>query len=300
MTFRRFLREPLLHFLVAGGILFGIFGLTHRAGPGLASDKTIVVDRESLLNFLQYRSNAFKPEFFSSQLEAMTTAERKDLVDQYVQEEILYREAKAMGLEQGDYVIRQRLVQKMRFLVEDMAEGRAGPSDAVLTEYFQKNMKRYVVDPSVTFTHIFFDSSVHGDREARELALRLKDKLNAGAAAFSDAPKYGDRFPFLQNYVERTFDYVASHFGNGFVSELKQSAPAERHWIGPIRSTYGYHVVLVTRLTEARIPELNEIRSQVADDWLRDQIEDARSRSLSQLAGQYKIVQTDLGGSISK
>jgi len=300
MRLRRFLREPLLHFLVAGGILFGIFGLTHRAGPSLASDKTIVVDRESLLNFLQYRSKAFKPEFFSPQLEAMTTAERKDLVDQYVQEEILYREAKAMGLEQGDYVIRQRLVQKMRFLIEDMAEGRAGPSDAVLAEYFQKNMKRYVVDPSVTFTHIFFDSSVHGDREARELALRLKDTLNASGAAFSDAPKYGDRFPFLQNYVERTLDYVASHFGNEFVSELKQSAPAEKHWIGPIRSTYGYHVVLMTRLTEARIPELNEIRSQVADDWLRDQIEDARSRSLSQLAGQYKIVQTDLGGSISK
>lgn len=300
MRLRRFLREPLLHFLVAGGILFGIFGLTHRAGPGLASDKTIVVDRESLLNFFQYRSHAFQPEFFSSQLEAMTAAERKDLVDQYVQEEILYREAKAMGLEQGDYVIRQRLVQKMRFLIEGMTEGRAEPSDAVLAEYFQKNSKRYVVDPSVTFTHIFFDSSVRGDQEARELALRLKERLNAGGAAFNDAPNYGDRFPFLQNYVERTFDYVASQFGSEFVSKLKQGAPAEKHWIGPIRSTYGYHVVLMTRLTEARVPKLNEIRSQVADDWLRDQVEDARLRSLNQLAGQYKIVQNEVGGSISK
>jgi hypothetical protein len=180
-----------------------------------------------------------------------------------------------------------------------MAEGRGEPSDAVLSEYFQKNRKRYAVDPSVTFTHVFFDSSVRGDKEARESALRLKDELNAGAA-FSDAPKYGDRFPFLQNYVERTFDYVASNFGDEFVSELKQSAPAEKHWIGPIRSTYGYHVVLMTRLTEARIPELNEIRSQVADDWLRDRIEDARLKSLNELAGQYKIVQKDLGGSISK
>ena len=300
MRLRRFLQEPLLHFLVAGGILFGAFGLTHRAGPALASSKTIVVDRETLLNFFQYRSNAFQPAFFSSQLEAMTAAERKDLVDQYVQEEILYREAKAMGLDQGDYVIRQRLVQKMRFLIEGMTEGRAEPSDAVLAEYFQKNSKRYAVDPSVTFTHVFFDSSVRGDQEARESALRLKDQLNAGGAAFSDAPKYGDRFPFLQNYVERTFDYVASQFGNEFVSELKQSTPSEKHWIGPIRSTYGYHVVLMTRLTEARIPKLDEIRSQVADDWQRDQIEDARSRSMNQLAGQYKIVEKDLGGLISK
>ncbi len=300
MRLRRFLREPLLHFLVAGGILFGVFGLTHRTGPGLASDKTIVVDRESLLNFLQYRSKAFKPEFFSSQLATMTTAERKDLVDQYVQEEILYREAEAMGLEQGDYVIRQRLVQKMRFLIEDMAEGRTTPTDAELAEYFQKNRKRYAVDPSVTFTHVFFDSSVHGDKQARELALRLKDKLNASDAGFSDAPKYGDRFPFLQNYVERTFDYVASQFGNEFVAELKQDAPSEKHWIGPIRSTYGYHVVLMTRLTDARVPELSEIRSQVADDWLSDRIEDVRSRSMNQLAGRYKIVQKDLGGPILK
>ncbi len=300
MRFRRFLREPLLHFLVAGGILFGLFALTHHAGPALASDKTIVVDRDSLLTFLQYRSKAFQPEFFSSQLEAMTPAERKDLVDQYVQEEILYREAKAMGLEQGDYVIRQRLVQKMRFLIENVAEGRAEPGDAVLAEYLQKNRERYAVDPSVTFTHIFFDPSVRGDRAARESARRLKDQLNATGASFSDAPKYGDRFPFLQNYVERTFDYVASQFGNEFVSELKQSAPAEKHWIGPLRSTYGYHVVLMTRVTEARIPALNEIRSQVADDWQRDQIEDARSRSLNQLAGRYKIMEKDLGGSISK
>jgi PPIC-type PPIASE domain len=300
MRLRRLLQEPLLHFLAATGILFGVFGLTHRAGPVLASNKTIVVDGKTLLNFLQYRSKAFKPEFFSSQLEAMTPAERKDLVNQYVEEEILYREAKAMELEQGDYVIRQRLVQKMRFLIEGMAEGSAKPSDAALAEYLQKNMVRYVVDPSVTFTHVFFDSSVHGDRQARELALRLKDNLNASGAVFSDAPKYGDRFPFLQNYVERKFDYVASQFGNEFVSGLKQNAPSEEHWIGPIRSTYGYHVVLMTRLTEARVPALNEIRSQVADDWLRDQIEDERSRAMNQLVSRYKIVEKDLGGPIPK
>jgi hypothetical protein len=299
MRLRRLLQEPLLHFLVAGGILFGVFALTHRAGPVLASDKTIVVDRETLLNFLQYRSKAFKPEFFSSQLEAMTPAERKDLVDQYVQEEILYREAKALELEQGDYVIRQRLVEKMRFLIEDMGEASAKPSDAVLAEYLQKNTERYVVDPSVTFTHVFFDSSVHGDKQARELALRLKDELNASGAAFSDAPMYGDRFPFLQNYVERKFDYVASQFGNEFVSELKQNAPSEKHWIGPIRSTYGYHVVLMTRLTTARVPALSEIKSQVADDWLRDQMEDERSRAMKQLASRYKIVEKDLGGPVS-
>ena len=141
---------------------------------------------------------------------------------------------------------------------------------------------------------------MRGGKVAKGLAERLKKDLNTRGAAFNDAPKFGDRFPFQQNYVERTFDYVASHFGTEFLSELKNIAPSEKHWNGPVRSTYGYHLVLITRRAEARLPLLDEIRSQVVDDWLRDQMEDTRSRAMSHLADQYKVEQKDLGGSISK
>ena len=155
----------------------------------------------------------------------MSARERQDLPNQYVEEELLYREAKSLGLEEGDDVIRQRLVQKMNFLIEDLADTSGTPSDAELEEYLKKNQAQYVIEPSVTFTHVFADSSVHGEKAAKELAERLKVQLNSTHAAFNDAPQFGDRFPFLQNYVERTFDYIASHFGKEFAAEIQRLTP---------------------------------------------------------------------------
>lgn len=300
MRWKKILREPLLHFLVLGGILFSIFGLTHHSAIDLSSSKTITVDKEGLLNFLQYRSKAFETDYFTQQLDAMSPEERKNLVDQYVEEEMLYREAKALGLEQGDYVIRQRLVQKMRYLIDDLTEGGAAPSDAVLKDYLQKHKDIYMLDPSVTFTHVFVDASVHGDRVAKEMAEQLKTELNSRAAGFNDAPRFGDRFPFLENYVERTLDYVTSHFGAEFVLQLAKVTPSEKRWSGPLRSMYGYHLVMLTSRTEASLPELDEIRAQVAEDWQRDRTQGARSQGLSRLAGEYTVERKDLAEESSK
>lgn len=300
MILKRFLREPLLHFLVAGGLLFGIFTWIHPGAANPTSGKTIVVDKASLLNFLQYRNKAFNAEYFGAQLEAMSFRERQELATQYVEEELLYREAKALGLEEGDDVIRQRLVQKMKFLIDDLTATSGTPTDADLEEYLNKNQSQYVIDPSVTFTHVFADSSVLGDKSARELAERLKVQLNSKRAAFNDAPGFGDRFPFLQNYVERTSDYIASHFGKEFASEIQRLTPSQTQWFGPVQSNYGYHVVLITSRSEGRIPELREIRTQVEEDWLRDRTENARARSLREMAGQYIIERKDIGEKSSK
>lgn len=289
MILKRLLREPLLHFLVAGGLLFVIFTWSHRGTAKPTSGKTIVVDKASLLNFLQYRNKAFKPDYFEAQLDAMRPRELQDLADQYVEEELLYREAKSLGLEEGDDVIRQRLVQKMNFLIEDLADTSGKATEAELEEYLKKNQAPYVIDPSVTFTHVFTDFAVRGDKAAKELAERLKVQLNSTHAAFNDAPQFGDRFPFLQNYVERTFDYIASHFGKEFAAEIQKLTPSQTQWVGPVRSNYGYHLVLMTSRSEGRNPELQEIRTQVEEDWMRDRKEKAKAQSLRELAGQYTI-----------
>jgi len=285
----RILREPLLHFLLAGGLLFGIFAWSHRGAAKPASGKTIVVDKDALLNFLQYRNKAFKPDFFEDQLNSMNAGQLQELANQYVDEELLYREAKSLGLEAGDDVIRQRLVQKMNFLIEDLADNSGNPSDAELAEYLKKSHEQYRIDTSVTFTHVFVDFEKHGEKEARELAERLKVQLNSVHSAFNDAPQFGDRFPFLQNYVERTFDYIASHFGKEFAAAIQQLKPSETEWAGPIRSIYGYHLVLLTARSEGHVPELREIKTQVEEDWLRDRKEKARLQALHELAGQYTI-----------
>jgi hypothetical protein len=299
MSVKRIFSEPLLHFIVVGCVLFGIYNmLPHARSDRPLSDKTIVVNNKSLLNFLQYRSKAFQSEYFTSQLEGMSPAERQRLEDQYVEEELLYREAMTLGLDQGDYVIRQRLVQKMRFLIDDIGDMEGPPPDDVLDAYVKQHKELYAIAPSVTFTHVFIDSSIHGEN-SKAIAQRLSLDLNLRSAAFNDAPKHGERFPFLQNYVERTLDYISSHFGPDFAETVKNLAPSER-WSEPIQSAYGYHLVLLTDRTEDRLPDLQEIRAQVQDDWLRDRIEALRSQSLKSMAAQYKIERQDSNIETSK
>jgi PPIC-type PPIASE domain len=267
-SLRELLREPLVHFLGAGAILFGAFWLVRGPQPAPASESTIVVDRRALLTFMQYRANAFDAATFAAALDSMSPQDLARLVDDYVQEEALYREAKALGLDGSDYVIRQRMIQKIKFLLGDAAAPDTKIDAAELDAYFAAHKQGYAIAPAVTFTHVFFDSERRGADHARDDAERAVQALNASHAQFNDAPGHGDRFPFLQNYVDRTFDYVASQFGQEFAATLAMLTPGER-WQGPLRSAYGEHAVLLTRRSELRYPALEEIRERVEADYLR-------------------------------
>jgi parvulin-like peptidyl-prolyl isomerase len=296
----RIIREPLVHFIALGAALFAMFSALAPSSANAPSGKTIVVDKPALLNFMQYRSKAFEADYFTRELESMSEDERAELVNQYLQEEMLYREAQSLGLEQGDYVIRQRLVQKMRFLIDDLAETAPAPDDQTLESYLRKHEARYVVEPAVTFTHVFVDASTRDDKEAGALARRLQAQLQSTGATFNDAPRFGDRFPFFENYVERTLDYVATHFGADFAAELKRVDPSASRWNGPIRSNYGYHLVLLTHRSESRLPDLTEIRQEVQDDWNRDRLENVRVEAMRRLSATYRVERHDLPGKTAK
>ena len=211
---RRVARDPLVHFLIAGGLLFAAFALLHPAdNTGGTEGKTIVVDKPALMALMQYQSSAFQPKYFEDRFKALPPKDRQALIDSYVQEEALVREARALGLDQGDYVIRRRLVQKMMYLMDDTATATFAPSDADLQRYFQSRQDAYRAPATVTFTHVFVDNEVSHPGGARKAAEALQRTLELKRARFSDAPAYGDRFAYLQNYVERTPDFVASQFG---------------------------------------------------------------------------------------
>lgn len=262
---RRWYREPLLHFVVAGVILFAAFAY-FRGGESADDDRTIVVDRRALLTFLQYRANAFDPETFGSALDGMTDTELDELVDAYIDEEILYREARQLGLEASDNIIRQRMVQKMSFLMADIAAADLPADEAALEAYFSENIEAYAIQPWVTFTHVFFDAQKRGADGARMAAAEARRELDARGAGFNDATGLGDNFPFLRNYVERTFEYVASHFGYDFVAEIETLDPSSSEWQGPFRSAYGEHVILLTERVERALPGLDEVRDTVERD----------------------------------
>ena len=193
----------------------------------------------------------------------------------------------ALGLESGDYVMRQRLVQKMTFLLETQDD--AEPSDADLQQYLASNAVMYRVAPSWTFTHVFIDPALARAVSPEQRARGLLQRLNRARAGFNDAPRYTDRYPFLQNYVERTDDYVESHFGRAFADALQSLAVDASRWQGPIRSDQGWHLVLVTAHAPQRDPALAEIRAQVRDDFRRDAAAVQQEQAIRDVMSRYEV-----------
>ena len=284
----RLSREPLVHFCAAGALLYLAFVMFSGGDPRSLDERTIVADRAALVNFMQFRASTFAPEEFEAQYEAMTPDQRTALADAYIREEAMVREAEALGLDGADYVIRQRLVQKVLFLIDGAEDAAQPPTDAELEAFYAANREDYAAPPELTFTHVFIDDEkrrADGQGEAN----RLLARLNGRGAQFNDAPAYGDRFPFLQNYVGRGLDFVANQFGRDFAATLVDLKPAET-WQGPIRSDYGWHLVLLTDSKRGGVPPLAEIRDQVASDFLAGEMGARRQQAIDELLEQYRIV----------
>ncbi len=270
-------------------MLFSVAYLVRGPERAPDDDATIVVDRRDLLTFLQYRANAFEPETFATALDTMPERELERLIDEYVDEEVLYREAKSLNLDASDYNIRRRMVQKMSFLLGDVASAGFSVEEGELEAYFAENKASYAVEPAVTFTHVFFDAERRGAAAAEAAARAALEELDRSGASFNDAPAHGDRFPFLRNYVDRTLDYVAGHFGDEFAAALAELEAAERSWRGPLRSAYGYHVVLLTRRTERRYPDLDEVRDSVERDYLEQRGDAALAEMTQAIRDRYDV-----------
>ncbi|MEM7436937.1 MAG: peptidylprolyl isomerase [Myxococcota bacterium] len=258
-------KEPLLHFLVGGLALFAVYGIVGGGGSEVGED-VIVVDRDALLTFVQYRTKAFEPSVAAARLDALSEPELERLIADYVREEVLYREALALGLDRDDYIIRRRMVQKLEFITEGFAEATSPIDDADLLRYFEANKADYYVDPHVTFTHVFFSTEARTREEARRLADEKLGELNANHVHFSDAPKHGDRFLYHVNYVERTPEFVASHFGPEMTGALFKQHPDETTWLGPFDSSYGVHLVMLTANRAGRDAVIEEVKERVVED----------------------------------
>jgi len=282
------MREPLLHFLCVGGLLFMVYQhLVPRADDSDATN--IEVDRDIMLNYLQYRSKAFARGQFLQQWNTMTPGQRQSLVDDYVHEEALFREARAMGLRDGDYVIRQRMIQRLKFLIDDAVADLAPPTEEQLRQYFTRHEKEYLEPAVYTFTHIFFDAAQHGNDAAHKLAQQTLPLLRSQQVGFSGASAFGDRFPYLLNYVERRADYVASQMGSAMVTALDKIDTSSPAWTGPYRSPYGWHLVLLTRRLAAHLPEMSTLHKRLVEDFERDQREARRRRVIDQIVSRYAV-----------
>ena len=285
---KKLLKEPLLHFLVAGLALFVLYEIVADDVRDTDS-RLIVVDREAMLTFVQFRTRAFEPGAAAERLDAMSPDELERLIDDYVREEALHREALALGVDKNDYVIKRRMIQSIEFITDGFVTAAVDVTDDDVQQYFEANREDYFIDPFVTFTHVYFRLDDR-DRESVEQLARAKlEELNADAAPFGDAPRHGDRFPYFVNYVERNPEFVASHFGQAMADRVFALEPDDSAWHGPLESPHGFHIVMLTRKSAGRYPALEEIADAVRSDTERDLSSKRQDEAIQAIVDAYEV-----------
>lgn len=284
---RRILHEPLIHFLCIAVSLLVYESLVASESGVEGSQRHIVVDKQSLLNFMQFRAKTFEAGVFERRLDGMDPQQRQTLLDDYLREEILYREALAGGMEKDDYIIKQRLVQKMQYLTRGMGGLLADLTDEELKTYYQEHQQDYEVPASRTFTHVFFDSN--DDVAAIDLLARFSEQR----VSFSDAVKFGDRFPYHLNYIEKNQGFVASHFGRSFAEQVFAADVEYGKWLGPIQSEFGYHLVYISKGSESTIPTYEQVADVVKSDADRARIDRFQEEAIGKLIDEYSVSLAD-------
>lgn len=251
-TRRRWWREPLLHFLLIGAVLYAADAASSAGADGTTDEAPIVVGP------------------------ALSGAP-PDEVARYVEREALYREARRLGLDRGDLIIRRRLIQKMEFLIDDLA-APAPPTEAELQAWLAAHADRYRRPRRVTIEHVYFSRDRRGEAAEADARRALADP--EGAA--------GD--PYLGGRVlrGRTESDLARELGGAFAAAVVDLEPGR--WHGPIPSAYGLHLVRVTAVEPARAATLDEVRARVEADLREARRAEAAAAARREIVARYRVV----------
>jgi hypothetical protein len=269
---RAWAREPLLHFLVIGVAIFAAYRLLSDSD---APPREIVVSSS--------RVQALSDSFQKTWMRPPTAQELRGLVDDYVADEVYYREAIALGIDRDDTVIRRRLRQKMEFISVNVADA-LDPTDAQLEGYLRQNADKFITPVRFSFQQIFV--SVDRGAAARDDAARILASLSAGGgkAAPDDL---GDPTLLPTRLDGVSVQDVANAFGRSFAEQMGEAPIGE--WSGPLRSGYGFHLIRVERVEPASLPTIDSIRPIVLREWQAAQNAQAKSALLSQLRAKYRV-----------
>ncbi len=286
--FTKLLKQPLLHFLLIGAAFFLIFHFTSSNNPE-RDLKTVIVDKNSLITFMQYRSKKFNRNEFETKLANMSESKLNNLIEDYVREEVLYREALGLGMDKDDYLIRRRMVQKIEFINEQLTNNSQNITRQDVKDYYNKNLDDYKIEPSATFTHVYFSNVKNGTDKAKEFAENELIILNKNNVPFSDSVKHGNRFLYHLNYVEKTPEFIENHFGTKMSEEIFSLEPSDINWNGPFESQYGYHLVLLTDKKEEVIPGVEEVRDSIVKDLNYKLSSEAKEKSIKDIIDSYEV-----------
>jgi hypothetical protein len=267
------LREPLLQFLLLGALIFLLDARLGEAEPE-QTERTIVLDAGDITRLTeQFRRTWMRPP---------TPAELDGLLAETVREEVLYREALALGLDRDDPIVRRRLRQKMEFLNADLVAD-AEPTDAELADFLAANPEPFRRPPRFDLAQVFIDPRRHADPAAH--AARLLERLRRQQPP--EPAALGDATLLPAGLAHASPRDIAETYGRELADAAADLAPGT--WHGPLRSGYGLHLVRVEQVAAGGLPPLDEIRGAVAREWQQARRKEADERFYQALRARWTV-----------
>ena len=265
------LREPLLHFLLLAGIVFVLFQqVTNDVSP---DNNDIVVSREQIQAL---RSGYMKVWQRPPRNEELTT-----LIQNHIREEVLYREALALGLDKNDTQIRRRMSQKMKFLTENLADLEQA-DDKVLQVYLDKNVDQYMLPSRFSFRQIYFNTNKR--QMTQSVFNSLLEKLQNNEV---DPQNIGDPIMIGHQFEMLREAEISRILGARFLQSLKKTTRGS--WQGPIESGFGHHLIFISKFIAGSQPKLADVRKQVLRDWSAEKRAASNQLFYEKLKQQYNI-----------
>lgn len=269
---KKFLREPLLHFLVLGVAIFVVYGALPKR----------VDDDPAKIVITQGQIEAIIIGFARTWQRPPTADELQYLIRDRVREEVYYREALALGLDKDDTIVRRRLRQKLEFLTEDTA-AQTLPTEDDLAAFLTANAEQFRTRRRWNFSHVYLNPQKHGASLGDD-ALQLLARLGRGV----DISAEGDPFLLGHDFANMPAEEVAKLFGDKFAKQLDGLASGK--WQGPIESGYGVHLVYVDKITDGRMPALGEVRDAVVREWAEARRRQANEKRYEAMLRGYVVI----------
>ena len=268
---KKLLKDPFLHFILIGVILFALFRLVNQTTE---TKNTIVINDFDIENIISTWEMQWK--------RPPTEQEIQNLINVNLKQEIFYQEALKMNLDHNDEIIKRRLSQKMQFLSNDIA-AMIKPTDADLEDYIQKNKEKYLTPYSYSLYQIIFSPDKR-DNNLKDAT----DVLNLNKnTSLEEMKSKGDALPFNYHFTNINADELALQFGTQFSEALVNQEL--NNWVGPIPSGFGYHLVFITQKTKPELPKLEDIRKEITRDYEYDYQKELNESIYQELKKQYDI-----------
>ncbi|HXB92981.1 MAG TPA: peptidylprolyl isomerase [Puia sp.] len=266
--------SPLLHFLLVGLLVFlsSSYIAKRRDAHKIIIDKAVI---EKLT--LSWETQFGSPP---------TDHDLKMAANDYIKQEVLYREAESLGLNKDDEIIKRRLQQKMAFILKDNIIV-PDPGKTELESYYKMNAARFSESPRVSFSHIYFSTDHGGAEQAKERATAVLKSLEMKPGV-QRAPELGDRYMFLYDYNNINKTEAGGLFGDSPFSDSLFTIKVKQ-WAGPFLSGYGWHLLYVNVRTTGSIPPLSAIKDRVIDSYKNDKLNQLDNAAIEKLIGKYTV-----------